>query len=104
MEAFAQRYCQCNPGVFQSTGTIAPLHNATLLEYSKKLYGVVFIMRNSTEILKKVLKKVHKSLKLGLVSCYIWVSRLIEICMKKVLTVGQDVLAYKEKSFQSCFI
>lgn len=21
MEAFAQRYCRCNPGVFQSTGT-----------------------------------------------------------------------------------
>lgn len=24
MEAFAQRYCQCNPGVFQSTGERAP--------------------------------------------------------------------------------
>lgn len=24
MEAFAQRYCQCNPGVFQSTGEDAP--------------------------------------------------------------------------------
>lgn len=27
MEAFASRYCQCNPGVFQSTGTtLAPSH------------------------------------------------------------------------------
>lgn len=26
MEAFAQRYCQCNPGVFQSTGKgLSPL-------------------------------------------------------------------------------
>lgn len=24
MEAFAQRYCQCNPGVFQSTGELLP--------------------------------------------------------------------------------
>lgn len=24
MEAFAQRYCQCNPGVFQSTGEHLP--------------------------------------------------------------------------------
>ena len=24
MEAFAQRYCQCNPGVFQSTGERLP--------------------------------------------------------------------------------
>lgn len=24
MEAFAQRYCQCNPGVFQSTGEQLP--------------------------------------------------------------------------------
>lgn len=30
MEAFAQRYCHCNPGVFQSTGKHKRVHNYTL--------------------------------------------------------------------------